>query len=68
MVLCSFVRCDNWRPYLRDPKDDLVLELAVGSQSAETVTYDIHDFVGIEKFGIRLIRPADFLSELGVKQ
>lgn len=56
-----------WRPFLRDLKDDLVLELAVGSQSTEIVTYNIKDFAGIEKFNVRAIRPALYLSELGVK-
>ena len=56
-----------WRPFLRDPKDDLVLELAVGSQSTEIITYNIKDFVGIESFNVRAIRPAEFLSELGAK-
>lgn len=56
-----------WRPFLRDPKDDLVLELAVGSRSREIVTYNIKDFAGIEKFNVMAIRPADFLSKVGVK-
>jgi predicted nucleic acid-binding protein len=55
-----------WRPFLRDPKDDLVLELAVASRSSEIITYNIKDFEGIERFNVRAIRPADFLSELGV--
>ena len=56
-----------WRPFLRDPKDDLVLELAVASRSSRIVTYNIKDFTGIERFNIKAVRPADFLSELGVK-
>lgn len=56
-----------WRPFLRDPKDDLVLELAVGSQSTEIITYNLKDFAGIECFNVRAIRPAEFLAELGVK-
>lgn len=56
-----------WRPFLRDPKDDLVLELAVASQSAQIITYNIKDFAGSERFGIHAIKPADFLVELGVE-
>lgn len=54
-----------WRPYLRDSKDDLVLELAVGSQSTEIITYNIRDFEGIERFNVKAVRPSQFLAELG---
>jgi predicted nucleic acid-binding protein len=54
-----------WRPYLPDPKDDMVLELAVSAGCDSVVTYNIRDFVGIEKFGIRAILPAEFLKEIG---
>ncbi|KAM3102109.1 putative toxin-antitoxin system toxin component, PIN family [Phormidesmis sp. 146-20] len=54
-----------WRPYLPDPKDDMVLELAVAAGCDSVVTYNTRDFVGIEKFGIRAILPAEFLKEIG---
>jgi putative PIN family toxin of toxin-antitoxin system len=54
-----------WRPYLPDPKDDLVLELAVKARCDSVVTYNIRDFVGIERFGVKAIPPAEFLRELG---
>ncbi|MBC7795433.1 MAG: PIN domain-containing protein, partial [Pyrinomonadaceae bacterium] len=54
-----------WRPALRDPKDDFILELAVESDCDFIVTYNIKDFEGIEKFGIKVITPAQFLSEIG---
>jgi predicted nucleic acid-binding protein len=54
-----------WRPFLKDPKDDLVLELAVASQSPLIITYNVKDFAGSERFGIRPARPAKFLSKLG---
>lgn len=54
-----------WRPYLRDPKDDMVLELAVAAGCDSVVTYNTRDFVGIEKFGIRAVLPAEFLKEIG---
>jgi len=56
-----------WRPYLKDPKDDLVLEVAVASQSMAIVTYNVGDFEGSQRFGIRAQRPAEFLMELGVE-
>ncbi len=54
-----------WRPYLRDPKDDMVLELAVTAGCDSVVTYNTRDFVGIEKFGIKVITPAEFLKDMG---
>src|SRR3982750_2668621 len=42
-----------WRPALRDPKDDFVLELAVESNCNFIITFNVKDFAGIEQFGIR---------------
>jgi putative PIN family toxin of toxin-antitoxin system len=53
-----------WRPYLNDPKDDMVLELAVAAGCDSVVTYNVRDFVGIEQFGISVIRPGEFLRNL----
>lgn len=38
-----------WRPLLRDPKDDLVLELAVAARCQFIITYNIRDFVGTDQ-------------------
>jgi putative PIN family toxin of toxin-antitoxin system len=54
-----------WRPYLRDPKDELVLELAITAQCGYIVTYNQTDFVGSEEFGIRVLTPKEFLQEIG---
>ncbi len=54
-----------WRPYLPDPKDEMVLELAVASRSACIVTYNLRDFRGADRFGIRVLQPEDFLEEIG---
>lgn len=56
-----------WRPVLKDPKDDLVLELAVESNSA-IVTHNVKDFVGANKFGIQVIKPQHFLSIIQEKK
>lgn len=54
-----------WRPYLPDPKDDMVLELAVKAGCDSVVTYNTRDFVGIERFGIRTVTPTEFLQSIG---
>ena len=49
-----------WRPFLRDPKDDMVLELAVAAQCSHIVTHNTRDFVGVEQFGLQAVTPAVF--------
>ena len=65
--LCSVAKHQNifylWRPFLRDPMDDMVLELAVASRSDFIVTHNLRDFTGIEEFGIQAITPQQFLKE-----
>lgn len=56
-----------WRPWLKDPKDDMVLEAAIASQSSYIVTHNLKDFVnrGVEEtFGIYPVSPQQFLSIL----
>ena len=54
-----------WRPFLSDPKDDMVLELAVSAQCGFIVTYNKVDFRGVDQFGIRIVSPQEFLHEIG---
>ena len=53
-----------WRPFLRDPGDDLVLELAVAAGCEAIVTHNVRDFQGAEKLGVRIVTPGQFLQEL----
>lgn len=54
-----------WRPFLPDPRDDMVLEVAVEAGCDYIVTFNIRDFAGVEQFGIRAIHPGAFLELLG---
>ncbi len=54
-----------WRPFLRDPKDDFVLELAIESESDFIITFNVNDFKGVEKFGVKAITPKKFLKLIG---
>ena len=54
-----------WRPFLRDPNDDMVLEVAVEAGCTHLITFNLRDFAGIEQFGLRAITPAQFLTLLG---
>jgi putative PIN family toxin of toxin-antitoxin system len=51
-----------WRPRLSDPKDDLVLELAVASGVKYVVTFNTADFKGADKFGVKSITPKELLE------
>lgn len=55
-----------WRPYLKDPKDDMVLELAVTSKSDFIVTYNKRDFQNIRTFGLQVVTPKELLKLIGV--
>ena len=55
-----------WRPLLPDPKDDLVLELAVAASCRTVVTYNVRDFRGSEGLGVSVQPPGDFLRAIGV--
>jgi len=54
-----------WRPFLRDPKDDMVLELAVKAGCETIITYNTRDFAGVEQFGLKLLKPSEFLRLIG---
>jgi putative PIN family toxin of toxin-antitoxin system len=54
-----------WRPRLGDPKDEMVLELAVASDSDAIVTHNQRDFLPAREFGISVVSPAQFLKQLG---
>jgi len=54
-----------WRPFLKDPKDDMVLEVAVESESEFIVTHNVRDFAGIAQFGLQAITPKQLLERIG---
>ena len=54
-----------WRPQLRDPADELVLEAAVNGRAEAIVTHNVKDFqAGAQRFGVATLTPAEFLKEL----
>lgn len=56
-----------WRPILKDPRDDMVLELAVEAGVDSIVTHNVRDFTEAARFGIRILRPGALLRELGIQ-
>lgn len=53
-----------WRPFLRDPMDDMVLEAAVESEPDFMVTHNVRDFKGVEQFGLEAITPRELLEKI----
>jgi putative PIN family toxin of toxin-antitoxin system len=54
-----------WRPQLRDPGDELVLEAAVNGQARAIVTFNQRDFGSTPaKFGIEVLSPAEALRRI----
>jgi putative PIN family toxin of toxin-antitoxin system len=47
-----------WRPTLRDPADEFVLELAGAAECDAVVTHNVRDFAGARTFGVRIMTPA----------
>lgn len=54
-----------WRPMLRDPSDDMVLEVAVAGGCDSIVTFNERDFRAADRFGIAILAPAAFLQVIG---
>lgn len=52
-----------WRPALKDPDDDFVLELAVKA-GADIVTWNEGDFKRAAQFGVKAVNPRKFLEQL----
>lgn len=54
-----------WRPQLRDPADELVLEAAVNGQAEAIVTFNTRDFgIAPRGFGLALLTPAEAIRRL----
>ncbi len=54
-----------WRPQLRDPSDELVLEAAVNGQASAIVTFNLRDFgTAPARFGIDLLTPAEAIRRI----
>ena len=53
-----------WRPSLRDPQDEFVLELAVAANCDAIITHNVRHFVAAKKFTLQVLTPAAFLARI----
>jgi putative PIN family toxin of toxin-antitoxin system len=55
----------RWRPQLRDPNDEMVLEAAIHGKADALVTYNLADFSAAgDRFDIPVLSPADLLKRV----
>jgi predicted nucleic acid-binding protein len=50
---------------LQDAGDELVAEVVVTAQAEAIVTMNVRDFKGMDKFGIKVLTPKEFLQSIG---
>ena len=55
-----------WRPQLRDPSDEMVLETAVNGRADLLVTFNERDYGTVpERFGIQVTTPRRAMERIG---
>ncbi len=54
-----------WRPALRDPSDELLLEVAMAAGCRYIVTHNVRDFAGSERFAVHVCTPREWLFKIG---
>ena len=55
----------QWRPQVRDPNGEMVLEAAINGHADALVTFNVSDFrESGERFGIPIVRPLDLLKKV----
>ncbi len=53
-----------WRPQLRDPADEMVLETALNGRAEMLITLNIADFIPASHFRLPVLTPGAFLCQL----
>jgi putative PIN family toxin of toxin-antitoxin system len=51
-----------WRPQLRDPDDEMVLEAAVNGQADAIVTFNLKDYIDVsQRFNVQVLTPQEIV-------
>ena len=51
-----------WRPFLKDPYDDHIVEVALTAKCKYIITYNKKDFVEVEQLGIKAMTPYEYME------
>jgi predicted nucleic acid-binding protein len=56
-----------WRPQLRDPSDEFVLEAAINGRADALITFNLRDFGSVpSQFGIEVLTPSDAFRRIKI--
>ena len=56
-----------WRPQLRDPNDEMVLEAAVNGRADALVTFNLRDYGRVPaRFGVAILLPREAIARIGL--
>ncbi|HUE20652.1 MAG TPA: PIN domain-containing protein [Bryobacteraceae bacterium] len=54
-----------WRPQLRDPNDEMVLEAAVNGRADALVTFNVRDYeTAPAQFGVEVLLPRQVIARI----
>jgi putative PIN family toxin of toxin-antitoxin system len=54
-----------WRPQLRDPNDEMVLEAAVNGRADAVVTFNVRDYgTAASQFGVQVLLPREAIARI----
>lgn len=54
-----------WRPQLRDPDDEMVLDAAINGGAKAVITFNVQDFLlASTQFNVQVLTPAEVLRQL----
>jgi len=55
-----------WRPQLRDPNDEIILEAAINGRADALVTFNMRDFgMAPSRFGVEALLPREVIARIG---
>jgi putative PIN family toxin of toxin-antitoxin system len=54
-----------WRPMIKDADDEFLIDLALKAQADFIITYNQRDLQPVERFGIQVVTPKQFLQIVG---
>lgn len=65
-VLCALaeqrVLATEWQPAAADPDDEPLVQLAREARIVYIITHNVRHLAGAQRFGVKVVRPAEFLE------